>query len=89
MPTVHYLLKGHVQGIGFRRFALHHAVRLNLNGYVSNLDSGDVECVAQGSAESLTELEMLLRQGPRGADVHSVSCTDLSDERKYKQFRIV
>lgn len=89
MPTVHYILKGRVQGIGFRRFVMHHAVRLNLNGYVTNLDSGEVECVAQGSVESLTELEMALRQGPRGAEVQSISCTDLSDERKYKQFRIV
>lgn len=89
MSTVHYILKGRVQGIGFRRFVLHHAIRLNVNGYVSNLDSGDVECLAQGSVESLTELEMVLRQGPRGADVQSVSCTDISDQRVYKQFRIV
>lgn len=89
MSTVHYILKGRVQGIGFRRFVLHNAIRLNVNGYVSNLDSGDVECLAQGSVESLTELEMVLRQGPRGADVQSVSCTDISDHRVYKQFRIV
>lgn len=87
--TVHYLVTGFVQAVGFRRFVLHHANRLNLTGFVSNLESGYVECVAQGSVEALTELEMLLRQGPRGAVVESVTCEDLPDERIFKVFRIV
>jgi len=89
MPTVHYIVEGKVQGVGFRRFVLHKANVLELRGFVSNLEDGTVECMAQGSQESLTELEMILRQGPRFAEVTSVNCTDIDGAKKYTQFRIV
>lgn len=90
MATVHYIVKGDVQGVGFRRFVLHHANRLLLSGIVCNLDDGSVECVAQGNTESLTDLEMCLRQGPMHSHVEEVVCTDLDTEpRKYHGFRIV
>jgi acylphosphatase len=88
--TVKYHVEGRVQGVGFRRFVLHHANALGLTGYVANLDDGSVECVAQGESSALTELEMLLRQGPHYAEVGNVSCEDIeSDVRRYTQFRIV
>jgi acylphosphatase len=75
METVQFLVSGQVQGVGFRRFALHHAHRLDLRGFATNLEDGDVECVAQGTVTSLTEFEMLMRQGPQFAAVTSVTCT--------------
>lgn len=88
--TVHYVIKGRVQGVGFRRFVLHHAHSLQLRGFVCNLEDGSVECIAQGNSTSLTELEMLLRQGPRFASVSEVICTDMeTDSRQYNQFRIL
>ena len=90
MPTVHFLVKGQVQGVGFRRFVLHHANRLMLTGIVCNLDDGSVDCVAQGPTDALTDLEMHLRQGPIHSRVADVVCTDLDREpRKYHGFRIV
>jgi acylphosphatase len=88
--TVQFLVKGRVQGVGFRRFVLHHAHALQLKGFVCNLEDGSVECIAQGDSTSLTELEMLLRQGPRFAAVSDVVCTDMeTDTRQYNQFRIL
>jgi acylphosphatase len=75
--------------VGFRRFALHHAHRLDLRGFATNLEDGDVECVAQGTVTSLTEFEMLMRQGPQFAAVTSVTCTELTNTRIYKTFRIL
>ena len=89
METVQFLISGRVQRVGFRRFALHHAHRLDLRGFATNLEDGDVECVAQGSVSSLTEFEMLMRQGPQFANVTSVTCTELSNSRVYKTFRIL
>jgi acylphosphatase len=89
MPTVHYIVEGDVQGVGFRRFIHHAAQRLGLNGFVTNLEDGTVECVAQGSSDALTELEMLMRQGPHHSNVTSLNCSDLSESRTYTQFRIV
>lgn len=89
METVQFLVSGQVQGVGFRRFALHHAHRLDLRGFATNLEDGDVECVAQGTVTSLTEFEMLMRQGPQFASVASVTCTELGNTRIYKTFRIL
>lgn len=89
MPTVQFLIDGTVQGVGFRRFALHHAHRLDLRGFTTNLEDGVVECMAQGDVESLTEFETLLRLGPQHANVTSVTCNDLSDARRYTTFRIL
>ena len=90
MTTVQFIVEGNVQGVGFRRFVLHHAHRLNLRGFVCNLEDGEVECIAQGSTDSVTELETLLRQGPLHSTVSNVIVKDLETEpRRYTQFRIV
>lgn len=89
METVQFLIEGRVQRVGFRRFALHHAHRLDLKGFATNLEDGQVECIAQGSVSSLTEFEMLMRQGPQFANVTSVTCTELDNTRVYKTFRIL
>lgn len=87
--TVHFIVDGKVQGVGFRRFVLHAANALDLKGFVTNLEDDTIECVAQGSIDALTELETLLRQGPRHAVVNSVTCTDVEGGKKYTSFRIV
>jgi len=89
MPTVHYIVEGDVQGVGFRRFIHHAAQRMGLTGFVTNLEDGTIECVAQGQTDALTELETLIRQGPSGSRISSLTCTDTADTRKYTQFRIV
>lgn len=89
METVHYIVEGRVQRVGFRRFALHHAHRLHLMGFVTNLEDGSVECMAQGTVDSLTEFEMLLRQGPQFAEVTSVTCADVPQHRDFHTFRIL
>ena len=89
MITVHYIIGGEVQGMGFRRFALHHAHRLLLCGFTTNLEDGTVECIAQGDVSALTEFETLMRQGPQYAEVTSVECTDVTNARRYGTFRIL
>jgi len=89
METVHFIIGGNVQRVGFRRFALHHAHRLELHGIAQNLEDGTVECIAQGLVSSLNEFEMLLRQGPQHSNVTSVTCSDIPSDRKYGTFRIL
>lgn len=88
MPTVHYIVEGDVQGVGFRRFVHHAAQRMGLKGFVANLEDGSLECVAEGTSDALTELEMLMRQGPPNARVTALTCTDSTAAPKYNQFRI-
>jgi acylphosphatase len=67
--VLHFLIKGRVQGVGFRWFVHREASELDLRGWVRNTDDGDVEVVASGSAEDLAELRASLRRGPRGSRV--------------------
>ena len=65
----HYLVKGRVQGVGFRWFVHREAGALGLNGWVRNTEDGDVEVVAAGDEAVLAELRASLRRGPRGSRV--------------------
>jgi len=67
-----WLVRGRVQGVGFRYFAQSAAAELGLTGYARNLDDGRVEVYAVGTAAKLAELAGLLHRGPRWADVRGV-----------------
>jgi acylphosphatase len=69
-----YLIRGRVQGVGYRAFAQREAVRLGLRGWVRNLDDGRVEVLAAGSAARLDEFAGALHRGPRWAEVRGVEC---------------
>jgi len=68
----HYLVKGRVQGVGFRWFVHREAAALQLHGWVRNTEDGHVEVLAAGQAEELSELAKALRQGSRGSRVDSI-----------------
>jgi len=67
--VLHFLIKGRVQGVGFRWYVQKVAGQLDLRGWVRNTEDGDVEVVASGTAEELAELRASLRRGPRGSRV--------------------
>ncbi len=75
-----WLVRGAVQGVGFRMFAMREATRLGLNGTVRNMADGSVEAIAQGIPNQLEQFETLLRKGPDMADVRSVEQVDYEDD---------
>jgi acylphosphatase len=68
----HAVVRGRVQGVGFRWSAVREARRLGLRGSVANLPDGSVEVRAEGEAETLALFLAWLERGPQGARVHSV-----------------
>jgi acylphosphatase len=66
------VVRGRVQGVGFRWFVVRHAAQLGLGGWVANEPDGSVRVVAEGREERLDELLRLLRDGPAGASVAAV-----------------
>ena len=72
MPTVHLLVTGRVQGVGFRWFVRVAGRRLGLAGWVRNREDGSVELAASGSQEKLDELRKQVRRGPDAAQVTDV-----------------
>ena len=82
--VVRYLVKGRVQGVGFRWFVHHEAAELGLCGWVRNTDSGDVEIVASGDPADLAELKGAIRKGSRGSRVDVVIEDELAESEGEK-----
>lgn len=90
MMVLHFLIQGRVQGVGFRWFVHREASELELRGWVRNTEDGDVEVVASGSTEDLTDLRASLKKGPRGSRVDRVIEHSLeeSEAKNLQTFRI-
>ena len=80
MAARRFLIRGVVQGVGFRHATRREARRLGLRGWVRNRAEGTVEAVAVGDERQLGALERWARRGPPGANVDTVETTPLSDE---------
>lgn len=72
LEELYALVRGRVQGVGFRYFVVEKAQRLGLRGYARNESNGDVEVLAQGTRLALEQLVTDLWRGPSAADVHDV-----------------
>ena len=72
MTAKRYIVRGRVQGVGFRWFVDNEARKLGLAGWVRNNLDGTVELLAMGSDEQLHALRSRLQQGPRAARVDEV-----------------
>ncbi|HSY73481.1 MAG TPA: acylphosphatase [Alloacidobacterium sp.] len=86
----HYLVKGRVQGVGFRWYVHREAGTLNLRGWVRNTEDGHVEVVAAGEAEELASLRLALDRGSRGSRVDQVieHLLDDSEDKDLGPFQI-
>ena len=71
-----YLVRGRVQGVGFRYFTQAAAVRAGVGGWVRNNPDGTVEIAAAGEPDALARLEQEIRRGPPGARVDQVAISD-------------
>jgi acylphosphatase len=72
MERLHAVVRGDVQGVGFRYFAQRRGRQLGLKGWVRNNDDGSVEVVAEGERDELEQLKRSLQEGPRMARVDRV-----------------
>jgi acylphosphatase len=86
---LHVLVRGRVQGVGFRWHVREIARRLGLRGWVRNCPDGAVEIAAEGSDESIQCLQDELRKGPPGAVVSSVEDLDPLDQLHDQPFAIM
>jgi len=84
----HIIVKGLVQGVGFRWFVEREANQLQLTGYVKNLFNGDVEIEVEGERGAIEELIKKLKVGNRPSHVTDVQVAWQDFENKYQNFRI-
>jgi acylphosphatase len=72
MASYRYLVRGRVQGVGYRYFVMREAGALGVSGFARNLPDGSVEVVAEGADEVLQSFEERLREGPSFAEVRGL-----------------
>jgi acylphosphatase len=83
-----FLIRGDVQGVGYRFFAQRAAARHQVLGYVRNCPDGQVEVVAEGSSTDVEELKKDLVTGPQWSRVEQVEEISLEPTGLYSSFRI-
>ena len=81
-------VRGRVQGVGFRYFAVRRALELGLVGWVANAADGTVHCVAEGSPDALDAFEAALRSGPLGAVIEVVDGVRMAGTGRFERFGI-
>jgi acylphosphatase len=86
---LHVVVRGRVQGVGFRWFVREAGRHLDLAGWVRNRPDGCVEVAADGDAASIHALRRELQTGPDGASVKSVDDLDASAEPLPRPFTIL
>ena len=70
------VVRGRVQGVGFRYFAERAARELGIRGWVRNRPDGTVETLAEGEGEAVDRYLDRLRKGPLGSRVDAVDIAD-------------
>lgn len=86
--SVHIVVSGMVQGVGFRYFVQHHARQLGLTGWVRNLPNGDVEIMAEGNREFVESLIICVRRGPRSAVVSNADILWKEPSGQFEDFDV-
>lgn len=83
-----FIVRGRVQGVGFRWFVEREAHILGISGWVRNNSDSSVEVLAMGTRDQLSGLSSRLRQGPRAARVDNVDESEAKAVSGLTSFRI-
>ena len=82
------LVNGLVQGVGFRYFVMREAKKLELNGYVKNLYTGEVLTVVEGEKAIIEEMVKKLKVGPIHASVKSCKVDWQESKNEFTDFEV-
>jgi acylphosphatase len=87
----HVVVRGRVQGVGYRAFVQYTALAQGVEGWVRNRRDGSVEAMLAGSAANVAQVVDACRRGPPGARVDSLEereapSADLRQRRAGERF---
>ena len=83
------VVKGVVQGVGFRAFIYKTAQKLpSIKGYVRNLPDNSVEIVCTGLQHEIEELINAAKRGPALSIVESVEVEEVNLPENFQTFSI-
>jgi acylphosphatase len=76
IKRVRVIVRGRVQGVAFRYYAVDRARELGVRGWVRNLYSGEVEALVEGDRPDVEQMISWLRTGPSLAHVTDMTVTE-------------
>jgi acylphosphatase len=90
----HVVVRGVVQGVGYRAFVEHEALRLGLEGWVRNRRDGTVEAVFSGADDVVATAIAACRRGPPAARVEAIDAEEgdaalLAQRRPGERFSVL
>jgi acylphosphatase len=83
-----FVVRGRVQGVGFRWFVEREAHLLQIAGWVGNNPDGSVEVLAMGTREQLAGLRSRLQEGPRAARVDDLEESEAEPVAGLNSFQV-
>ncbi|MCI0514346.1 acylphosphatase [candidate division KSB1 bacterium] len=86
--AAHIIVKGMVQGVGYRYFANRQARIFNMKGWVRNTPEGEVELEIEGDERDVDAFIRELRVGPRFAQIADVVVTRKNFQNRFRYFNI-
>ncbi len=84
----HLIINGKVQGVGFRYWMKNLAINNNINGWVKNKMSGDVEALIVGEEKNIQKLIKLCEIGPSSATIQNIQINDYDQDYSKEGFNI-
>jgi len=88
MSRIRLVVRGRVQGVGFRWATVEQGRRLGLAGWARNLPDGAVEVVADGAAPAVQALRQWCAHGPPSACVTTLEETPAPAGEVAAEFRV-
>ena len=85
----HIVISGKVQGVGFRYWLYKAAMQRNIDGWVKNKISGEVEALLIGNDTDVNYLIQLCEKGPPSSEVTKVKVQNYQKEYLKKSFDII
>jgi acylphosphatase len=84
--SIHLIITGRVQGVGYRDSMRMVAQALDITGWVRNLADGSVEALVQGNPEAVEQIIGWCHNGPPGANVRYVDAKPIDSAQEYIAF---
>ena len=85
----HIVISGKVQGVGFRYWLYKAAMQKNIDGWVKNKISGEVEALLIGNEVEIDNLIKLCKKGPPSSKVTKIEVQNYQKEHFGKSFEII
>lgn len=88
MTDAHIMIRGFVQGVGYRKWARKEAQKMGITGWIRNLPDGSVEALLQGPKETVGILLATYKKGSFLSEIEEVDVVWEQQKETFSDFSI-